>query len=211
MRELFTRGLRGSRSERDIFRACSGDWHLVPIEALGKVVAGTTPPTMDSANYLDGNIPFVTPGDFEHSHPISSTARTLTRRALSLSRAIPAGPTCVVCIGSTIGKVGHATAEVCATASHADQRRSFHRPTSIRAMSFTFSAGGQRTSAGRHPPAQFLFSRKGHSSRFAYSLRSNIESSKRLPLSSMASTTGRRFTGARAPSSSTSSLYCSTN
>ena len=115
MRELFTRGLRGEPQKETEIGPVPESWELMPISALGSVVTGNTPPTKDAANYIGGEIPFVAPGDFEHGARIEKTEKFITRQGLTRSRPITGGTTCFVCIGLTIGKVGYATASVCAT------------------------------------------------------------------------------------------------
>ncbi|MBS0365363.1 MAG: restriction endonuclease subunit S [Proteobacteria bacterium] len=115
MRELFTRGLRGEAQTETEIGLMPESWAEVSIADLGEVITGTTPPTKERTYYDGGNIPFISPGDIEHGAPISSTEKFITDSGLAAARAIPAGTTCVVCIGSTIGKVGRTTAAACAT------------------------------------------------------------------------------------------------
>jgi type I restriction enzyme S subunit len=81
------------------------EWRTVRISEFGKVVTGNTPPTGDESNF-GGPIPFVTPGDMGSPGSIQRSQRTLSIRGSSRARLVPAGSTLVVCIGSTIGKVG---------------------------------------------------------------------------------------------------------
>jgi type I restriction enzyme S subunit len=115
LRELFSRGLRGRSVRETELGACPEDWRDVKIGDLGQVVTGTTPPTKELANYADGRVPFVAPGDFDHGDRIATTEKKITEQGLALARPLPADATCFVCIGSTIGKVGITTARVCAT------------------------------------------------------------------------------------------------
>lgn len=115
MRELFTRGLRGEVQKETEIGLVPESWVAVSIADLGEVVTGTTPPTRERAYYDDGNIPFISPGDIEHGTAIVSTQKCITDSGLAVSRALPVGTTCVVCIGSTIGKVGRTTAPASAT------------------------------------------------------------------------------------------------
>jgi type I restriction enzyme S subunit len=115
MRTLFTRGLRGEAQKETEIGPVPESWKRLPISALGEVVTGNTPPTKNSANYVGGDIPFIAPGDFEHGSRIKKTEKLITDEGLKRSRPISAGTTCFVCIGSTIGKVGYATAPICAT------------------------------------------------------------------------------------------------
>ena len=115
MQALFTRGLRGEVQKDTEIGLMPESWKQMPISALGEIVTGNTPPTKDPANYASGEIPFVGPGDLEHGFRIEKTEKLITRQGLENSRPVTAGATCFVCIGSTIGKVGYATSEICAT------------------------------------------------------------------------------------------------
>ena len=115
MRTLFTRGLRGKAQKETEIGPVPESWEQMPISALGKIVTGNTPPTKNSENYTDGEIPFIAPGDIEHGFRIEKTEKFITPLGLKKSRPLKAGTTCFVCIGSTIGKVGYTASEVCAT------------------------------------------------------------------------------------------------
>lgn len=115
MTRLFTYGLRGEVQKETEIGLVPESWVAVSIADLGEVVTGTTPPTRERAYYDDGNIPFISPGDIEHGTAIVSTQKCITDSGLAVSRALPVGTTCVVCIGSTIGKVGRTTAAASAT------------------------------------------------------------------------------------------------
>ncbi|WP_232287878.1 restriction endonuclease subunit S [Verminephrobacter eiseniae] len=115
MRELFTRGLRGEAQKETEIGLVPESWVEVVFAELGEIVTGTTPPTKDRDYYDDGTIPFISPGDIDHGFPIASTQKHITDSGLAVSRALPAGTTCVVCIGSTIGKVGRTTVVSSAT------------------------------------------------------------------------------------------------
>lgn len=115
MTRLFTHGLRGEVQKETEIGLVPESWAAVSIADLGEVVTGTTPPTRERAYYDDGNIPFISPGDIEHGTAIASTQKCITDSGLAVSRALPVGTTCVVCIGSTIGKVGRTTAAASAT------------------------------------------------------------------------------------------------
>ncbi|MDV6225647.1 restriction endonuclease subunit S [Nitratireductor aquimarinus] len=73
---------------------------LIELKTLGQVKTGSTPSTK-VAEYFDGDIPFITPGDLETDRPV---ARYLSTAGAEKSRAVPAGSTLVCCIGATIGK-----------------------------------------------------------------------------------------------------------
>ncbi|HMN37744.1 MAG TPA: restriction endonuclease subunit S [Hyphomicrobium sp.] len=115
MRELFTRGLRGEAQKDTEIGLVPESWEAMAISDLGKVVTGNTPPTKDAENYVGGDIPFIAPGDVVHGCIIDGTEKSITQKGLGTIRPIQAGATCFVCIGSTIGKVGLASASICAT------------------------------------------------------------------------------------------------
>jgi type I restriction enzyme S subunit len=111
----FTLGRRGGAQQESELGPVPAGWVAVQLSDLGDVVTGTTPPTKEAGFYVGGDVPFVTPGDVEHSRVIDVTQRHLTASGLLVSRPLPRGATCVVCIGATIGKVGLTTAEASAT------------------------------------------------------------------------------------------------
>ena len=115
MQLLFTRGLRGEAQKETEIGPMPESWQRLPISALGKVVTGNTPPTKDSANYAEGEVPFIAPGDIENGFRIEKTEKFITDQGLEYSRPITKGTTCFVCIGSTIGKVGYTMSPICAT------------------------------------------------------------------------------------------------
>jgi type I restriction enzyme, S subunit len=82
-----------------------GCWQEVAIGELGRVVTGTTPRAGDAGSWGD-EVDFLTPGDQRAGLRDAEAARRLsaagTRRLAS--RLVPAGSTCVTCIGATTGK-----------------------------------------------------------------------------------------------------------
>lgn len=112
---VFARGLRDSAIRDGDLGSFPQGWETVAIGQLGRVVTGTTPPTKERANYAEGSMPFIAPGDFKDGDRIVDTDKKLSDRGLAVSRPVPEGTTCFVCIGSTIGKVGITTAPVSAT------------------------------------------------------------------------------------------------
>lgn len=115
MRWLFTHGLRGRAQRQTEIGPVPESWEWIPISALGQIVTGNTPPTKDPTNYIDGDIPFIGPGDIEHGSQIRTTEKLITQKGLTASRRIKEGTTCFVCIGSTIGKVGYVSNPICVT------------------------------------------------------------------------------------------------
>ncbi|MBM3495609.1 MAG: restriction endonuclease subunit S, partial [Armatimonadetes bacterium] len=115
MRQLFTRGLRGELQKETESGPVPESWVHMAVGAMGRVVTGTTPRTKEPGFYRGGLIPFISPGDFEHGTEITSTLKLITERGARVSRPVVAGSTCVVCIGSSIGKVGITTAPTSTT------------------------------------------------------------------------------------------------
>jgi type I restriction enzyme, S subunit len=80
-------------------------WREVTIGELGRVVTGATPRAGDAGSWGD-EVEFLTPGDQRAGARDAVAARRLSAagaRRLA-SRLIPAGSTCVTCIGATTGK-----------------------------------------------------------------------------------------------------------
>ena len=86
-----------------IFHEMFGNAHetgRAALRDLGDVKTGATPSTK-VAEYFDGDIPFMTPGDLETDRP---AVRYLSEAGAEKSRTVDAGSTLVCCIGATIGK-----------------------------------------------------------------------------------------------------------
>ena len=78
---------------------------LIPVEALGRVVTGRTPPGSRDGLFGD-RYPFLTPTDIDGVSRYVQSGRFLSEEGSSALSTIvlPKGTTCVVCIGATIGK-----------------------------------------------------------------------------------------------------------
>ncbi|MEU7582192.1 restriction endonuclease subunit S [Streptomyces sp. NPDC041068] len=87
------------------------EWRLVRLDHVGAIVTGSTPPTQDRSNYGRHRM-FAGPADLGRTKYVARTAKMLSARGFARSRRVPAGSTLFVCIGSTIGKVGLAAAEL---------------------------------------------------------------------------------------------------
>ncbi len=86
-------------------------WRKVTLDQLGRIVTGKTPSSSHPA-YFGGDIPFVTPTDFDGRRIIESTCRYLTEAgANSVAARIPANAILVSCIGSDMGKAAIAGRE----------------------------------------------------------------------------------------------------
>lgn len=84
----------------------TGEWSLVKIGQLGRVVTGKTPPTA-RPELFGGEHPFITPTDIDGSSRKVTTRRFISEAGAAAfqSQMIQAGAVCFVCIGATIGKM----------------------------------------------------------------------------------------------------------
>ena len=87
------------------------EWEVKTISELGKIVTGSTPDTTNK-KYFDNDFLWASPIDFEGEKYITQTNSMLSEKGLSISRKIPKDAVLVVCIGSTIGKIGMASVEM---------------------------------------------------------------------------------------------------
>ena len=115
MHKLFTSGLNEGTQKKTEIGLMPKSWERITIADIGNIITGTTPSTKNKENYLGGDIQFITPGDITHGTTIHSTEKKISKIGLSKSRSIGKNATCFVCIGSTIGKVGYTTEEICIT------------------------------------------------------------------------------------------------
>ena len=96
-----------------IFGKVIPEWDYLPITKLGCIITGNTPDTK-MREYYGGSVPFVSPSDIGRTKFVRSTSKKLSNTGLAKTRAISDKSVMVVCIGSTIGKVGISSRE-CAT------------------------------------------------------------------------------------------------
>lgn len=80
------------------------EWEEKTIEEIGDVVTGSTPSTAIS-EYYGNEFLFVSPADIKQNLYISNTEKKLTQSGFDTCRKLTANTICVVCIGSTIGKI----------------------------------------------------------------------------------------------------------
>lgn len=88
------------------------EWSIASVGEVGEVVTGSTPPSTDVLAWGQ-HLPFITPPDVLEDRPISSAERSVSRRGTRYVRCLPSETTMVVCIGSTIGKVGLTAVDSC--------------------------------------------------------------------------------------------------
>lgn len=89
-------------------------WGVLRLDAIGRLVTGTTPRTSVPEHY-GGPFMFITPGDITRSRYVTQTAKTLSELGFRRSKPLPPNSILVVCIGATIGKVAMAPAQPAAT------------------------------------------------------------------------------------------------
>ena len=80
------------------------EWVGKEIDKIGEIITGSTPPTANRENYGDDYL-FVSPSDIQENKYITNTEKKLSQIGFELSRKLPKESICVVCIGSTIGKI----------------------------------------------------------------------------------------------------------
>jgi len=88
-------------------------WTARPLKTFGEIITGRTPPPADEGNYTTKGYCFITPGDLGNDKFVTYSERYISSKGLRLSPTIASGALCVVCIGSTIGKIGITTSECC--------------------------------------------------------------------------------------------------
>ena len=88
------------------------EWRETTLDCLGRIVTGKTPPSILGNNF-GGEIPFVTPTDFDGRRKIEDTNRYLTEPGANTiaNASIPPGAIMVSCIGSQMGKAAIAARE----------------------------------------------------------------------------------------------------
>ena len=90
------------------------DWIEKPLNELCVMKTGKTPPT-SHPEYFNGDVPFVCPADVGERLLISDAQRRLSIKAIEDRKAtvFEKGTVLLVCIGSTIGKVGLSARRLC--------------------------------------------------------------------------------------------------
>ena len=90
-------------------------WEMKKVKNFGEVITGKTPPTEKPDVFSDKEhgFMFVTPGDVDTAKYIEQTERYVSEKGIKYSYTLPQNAVCVICIGSTIGKIGITTKECC--------------------------------------------------------------------------------------------------
>lgn len=83
----------------------ASEWRETTLDQLGRIVTGKTPPSSREDRF-GGDIPFVTPTDFDGRRTIDSTGRYVTEEGAGSvgGSRVPARAVMVSCIGSDMGK-----------------------------------------------------------------------------------------------------------
>ena len=87
------------------------EWEVKSIKELGEIITGSTPDT-NNKEYFDNDYLWASPSDLQKEKYVKQTNSMLSKKGLSISRKIPKDSVLVVCIGSTIGKIGMASMEM---------------------------------------------------------------------------------------------------
>ena len=101
-------------SAMDTYFKCDEGWIEKPLSELCVMKTGKTPPT-SHPEYFNGDVPFVCPADVGERLLISDAQRRLSIKAIEDRKAtvFEKGTVLLVCIGSTIGKVGLSARRLC--------------------------------------------------------------------------------------------------
>ena len=94
------------------FPEFKGEWEKIIIDDLGDIVTGTTPPTNNHSNYGNEYL-WASPADLGGVKYITDTKTKLSQLGFDRTRKIAKNSILVTCIGSTIGKMGMASTNMC--------------------------------------------------------------------------------------------------
>jgi type I restriction enzyme S subunit len=87
------------------------EWNVSHIEDLGEIITGNTPDT-SKKNFYGDEILWASPTDLGTYKYVENTLTKLSKKGFSISRKVPQNSILVVCIGSTIGKMGISVREM---------------------------------------------------------------------------------------------------
>ncbi|AEF18516.1 MULTISPECIES: restriction endonuclease subunit S [unclassified Hydrogenobaculum] len=113
MQDLLTKGIDENGNIRDekthkfkdsTLGRIPEEWEVVRLGEIGEIITGSTPPTENSEYYGDEYL-FISPEDIQNKKYIVNTTKKLTKLGMNIQRKISPMSICVVCIGSTIGKI----------------------------------------------------------------------------------------------------------
>ena len=107
MQELLTRGIGHKKFKKTEIGEIPENWEVVKLKDVGIIITGSTPSTKKT-EYYNGDYLWATPIDLGKNKYVNTTHKMLSSKGKEVIRNIPKGSVLVVCIGSTIGKVGMA-------------------------------------------------------------------------------------------------------
>jgi len=113
MQRLLTWGMGHTEFKQTEQGEIPKTWEISLLNDVGEIITGTTPSTK-IPEYYGKDYQFISPFDMGSSKYIYKTQKMISKKGLEVSRALPKHSVLVVCIGSTIGKVGM-TSEVGST------------------------------------------------------------------------------------------------
>ncbi len=106
MQELLTKGIGHKEFKNTEIGRIPKEWEIYKIKNIGNIITGKTPSTKNKV-YWNGNIPFITPADIKQNKYINNTKRNVSNEGVRrIGYILPKEAVVVVCIGSTIGKIG---------------------------------------------------------------------------------------------------------
>ena len=111
MQELLTRGIGHKKFKKTEIVEIPVEWEVVRVKDVGEIVTGNTPSTKN-LEYYNSEYLWATPADLGTRKYVKFTKKMLSMKGIEVSRLIPKGSILVVCIGSTIGKVGIASLDM---------------------------------------------------------------------------------------------------
>ena len=113
LHDLFTRGINTATGKlRPKLGWIPKEWEVERIDKIGNIITGSTPPT-SKREYYGNEFLFVSPADIQEEIFISNTENKLTIAGFGICRQLIKYTICVVCIGSTIGKIALLEKEGC--------------------------------------------------------------------------------------------------
>lgn len=114
MQRLLTKGIGHTQFKDSPLGQIPESWEVVTLKSLGNVVTGSTPSTKVKEFYSEEGTGYMwaSPADLGSYKYVKRTNKYLTEIGFAQTRQLPANSILVTCIGSTIGKIGMATASM---------------------------------------------------------------------------------------------------
>ena len=112
MNELLTKGICHTEFKDSPVGKIPVEWEVKMLGDIGQVITGSTPSTTEPL-YWEGEIPFVSPADFNGKVYVKDTGRKVTKLGAQKVRVLPKDSVLVTCIGS-LGGIAMSS-DVCVT------------------------------------------------------------------------------------------------